>query len=196
MKKCTSCGGAFDDTSRYCPYCGVEYGKTGQETDAAEAYGWQPEKPKEEEKVINTNQGMIWHRILLIILIVNGIWSIITGVSYMSRYRNAEWIAVFRSYSGLQFYIMVCGVVQIAIGVYALIVYNRLRTYKRNGPGSLKMMYIICIAVPLLLQAWQGAILPHARLIERRILFDLLKNIMMLGINNVYYANRKDLFVN
>ena len=196
MKKCAGCGAEFDDTSKYCPYCGAEYGNAAYQPGAAEEYGWQPEKPKKEEQVINTNQGMIWHRVMLFLLIVNAIWSIITGIGYMNRYRNAEWIEVFRYYSGLQFYIMVCGVAQIAIGVYALVVYNRLRKYKRNGPSSLKMMYIICIAVPLILQAWQGSILPESKMIERNTFFDLVKNILMLTINNVYYSKRKDLFVN
>ena len=24
MKKCTACGTTFDDTSKFCPYCGTE----------------------------------------------------------------------------------------------------------------------------------------------------------------------------
>lgn len=197
MKKCAGCGAEFDDTSKYCPNCGREY-----ETEAAayqpgvaEEYGWHPERPKKAEKVINSDQGMIWHRVLLFFLIVNAIWSIITGIGYMNRYRDPEWIAFFKTVKGLQTYTVFCGVAQIAIGVFAITVYNRLRRYKKEGPSSLKVMYIICIIVPMVLQVWQGRILPQSK-IDRLTLLDIMKNIIMLGINSTYYARRKNLFVN
>ena len=197
MKKCAGCGAEFDDTSKYCPNCGRAY-----ETEAAayqpgvaEEYGWHPERPKKAEKVINSDQGMIWHRVLLFFLIVNAIWSIITGIGYMNRYRDPEWIAFFKTVKGLQTYTVFCGVAQIAIGVFAITVYNRLRRYKKEGPSSLKVMYIICIIVPMVLQVWQGRILPQSK-IDRLTLLDIMKNIMMLGINSTYYARRKNLFVN
>ena len=56
-------------------------------------------------------------------------------------------------------------------------------------------MYIICIIVPMVLQVWQGRILPQSK-IDRLTLLDIMKNIMMLGINSTYYARRKNLFVN
>ena len=193
MKKCSGCGSEFDDTSRYCPYCGTEYGAEENRTGAAEEYEWQPEK---KGRTINTGQGMIWHRVLLLFLIVNAIWSIISGLGYMNRYRNPEWIAYYRTVPGLQVYIVFCGAAQIVIGAYALTVYNRLRKYRKDGPGALKKMYIICIAAILLLQVWKGRILPQSGVIDGVTFLDLLKNILMLVINNVYYAKRRDLFVN
>ena len=197
MKKCAGCGAEFDDTSKYCPNCGREYETetAAYQAGVAEEYGWQPERPKKAEKVINSDQGMIWHRVLLFFLIVNAIWSVITGIGYMNRYRDPEWIAFFKTVKGLQTYTVFCGVAQIAIGVFAITVYNRLRRYKKEGPSSLKVMYIICIIVPMVLQVWQGRILPQSK-IDRLTLLDIMKNIMMLGINSTYYARRKNLFVN
>ena len=197
MKKCAGCGAEFDDTSKYCPNCGAEYGEAAAayQPSIAEEYGWHPERPKKAEKVINSDQGMIWHRVLLFFLIVNAIWSIITGIGYMNRYRDPEWIAFFKTVKGLQTYTVFCGVAQIAIWVFAITVYNRLRRYKKEGPSSLKVMYIICIIVPMVLQVWQGRILPQSK-IDRLTLLDIMKNIMMLGINSTYYARRKNLFVN
>lgn len=197
MKKCAGCGAEFDDTSKYCPNCGAEYGEAAPayQPSIAEEYGWHPERPKKTEKAINSDQGMIWHRVLLFFLIVNAIWSIITGIGYMNRYRDPEWIAFFKTVKGLQTYTVFCGVAQIAIGVFAITVYNRLRRYKKEGPSSLKVMYIICIIVPMVLQVWQGRILPQSK-IDRLTLLDIMKNIIMLGINSTYYARRKNLFVN
>ena len=197
MKKCAGCGAEFDDTSKYCPNCGAEYGEAAPayQPSITEEYGWYPERPKKAEKVINSDQGMIWHRVLLFFLIVNAIWSIITGIGYMNRYRDPEWIAFFKTVKGLQTYTVFCGVAQIAIGVFAITVYNRLWRYKKEGPSSLKMMYIICIIVPMVLQVWQGRILPQSK-IDRLTLLDIMKNIIMLGINSTYYARRKNLFVN
>lgn len=197
MKKCAGCGAEFDDTSKYCPNCGTEYGEAAAayQPSIAEEYGWHPERPKKAEKVINSDQGMIWHRVLLFFLIVNAIWSIITGIGYMNRYRDPEWITFFKTVKGLQTYTVFCGVAQIAIGVFAITVYNRLRRYKKEGPSSLKVMYIICIIVPMVLQVWQGRILPQSK-IDRLTLLDIMKNIIMLGINSTYYARRKNLFVN
>ena len=197
MKKCAGCGAEFDDTSKYCPNCGAEYGEAAAayQPSITEEYGWYPERPKKAEKVINSDQGMIWHRVLLFFLIVNAIWSIITGIGYMNRYRDPEWIAFFKTVKGLQTYTVFCGVAQIAIGVFAIAVYNRLRRYKKEGPSSLKVMYIICIIVPMVLQVWQGRILPQSK-IDRLTLLDIMKNIIMLGINSTYYARRKNLFVN
>ena len=197
MRKCAGCGAEFDDTSKYCPNCGAEYGEAAAayQPSITEEYGWYPERPKKAEKVINSDQGMIWHRVLLFFLIVNAIWSIITGIGYMNRYRDPEWIAFFKTVKGLQTYTVFCGVAQIAIGVFAITVYNRLRRYKKEGPSSLKVMYIICIIVPMVLQVWQGRILPQSK-IDRLTLLDIMKNIIMLGINSTYYARRKNLFVN
>ena len=139
---------------------------------------------------------MIWHRVLLLFLIVNAIWSIISGLGYMNRYRNPEWIAYYRAVPGLQVYIVFCGAAQIVIGAYALTVSNRLRKYRKDGPGTLKMMYSIFFAAILLLQVWKGRILPQSGVIDGVTFLDLLKNILMLVINNVYYAKRRDLFVN
>ena len=196
MKKCAKCGAEFDDTSRYCPHCGTEFGIAENLDEIAEEYGWRAEKPKKAEKVINTPQGLIWHRILLFFLIVNAVWSVISGLSYMSRYRNPEWIAYFKTVPGLQVYIVCCGVAQIAIGVYAITVYNKLRKYRKDGPDSLKKMYIVCIVMPIVLQVWQGRILPQSRVIDTVTLLDIVKNAFMLVINSAYYANRKNLFVN
>ena len=197
MKKCARCGAEFDDTSKYCPNCGAEYVNetAAYQSGIAEEYSWQPEKPKKAERVINTNQGMIWHRILLFFLIVNAIWSVITGLGYMNRYRDAEWLAFFKTVPGLQVYTVFCGVAQIAIGVFAITVYNKLRQYRKDGPVSLKVMYSICIIVPMVLQVWQGRILPQSK-VDRLTLLDIMKNIVMLVINSAYYARRKNIFVN
>ena len=196
MKKCAGCGAEFDDTSKYCPYCGAEYGNAAYQPGIAEEYGWQPEKPKKAKKVMSSDKGMIWHRILLVFLIVNAIWSIIAGIGYMNRYRDPEWIAYFKTVPGLQTYIVFCGVAQIALGAYAITVYNKLRQYRKEGPASLKKMYILCIVVPILLLVWKGRVLPQSRVIDSVTLIDLIKNALMLAINSAYYANRKHLFVN
>ena len=65
MKKCTACGATFDDTSKFCPYCGTEYGAEERPAGDSEKPGCQPKKPgKIKEHRINT-YGMIWHRIVL-----------------------------------------------------------------------------------------------------------------------------------
>ena len=194
MKKCTGCGAEFDDTSKYCPYCGAEYGTVDKPAEVAEEYGWQPEKPTNAKKVINTTQGMIWHKVLLIFLVLNALRNFLAGIGYFEMV--VDWAKYSAKYPGQFGYVVACTVAEIAIGVFALVVFNRLRKYRRNGPSSLKMMYIICIGVILIFQFWQSSIVPDERAMNAVTFLDLLKNILMLVVNNVYYSKRQNLFVN
>ena len=60
MKKCTACGATFDVTSKFCPYCGTEYGAEEHPAGNSEEPVGQPEQPKKaSEQIFVTDAGIV-----------------------------------------------------------------------------------------------------------------------------------------
>lgn len=195
MKKCAGCGAEFDDTSRYCPFCGTEYGAEESTEAAAENTGFYPERGRKVSQNTVNNYGMTWHKILMFLLILHGLRSILSGLGDL-LFSREEWKVYYTLIPGLRAYVVMAGVSSIAIGVFAMIVFSRLRKLKRNGPASLKMLYLISIGVTVLMDFWSASIIPGAEMLKGNVVISVLENVIMLAINNVYYGRREELFVN
>ena len=193
MKKCTACGATFDDTSKFCPYCGTEYGAEECPAGDSEKPGCQPKKlEKIKEHRINT-YGMIWHRIVLFFVGIKAARSLLSGAAILRNYVDLDvsgfLVAVRNLFLGI-------GVVRIAIGVFALICLYRLGKYMRSGPGSVKILYGMSIASALIFSTWLTSILPNADTTSMGLYDTLLFDIVMIIVNSVYYGRRKDVFIN
>ena len=193
MKKCTACGATFDDTSKFCPYCGTEYGAEECPAGDSEKPGCQPKKlEKIKEHRINT-YGMIWHKIVLFFVGIKAARSLLSGAAILRNYVDLDvsgfLVTVRNLFLGI-------GVVRIAIGVFALIWLYRLGKYMRSGPGSVKILYGMSIASALIFSTWLTSILPNADTTSMGLYDTLLFDIVMIIVNSVYYGRRKDVFIN
>lgn len=194
MKKCPSCGAEFDDTGKFCPYCGTEYGAEEQPAGSGEEPGRQPEQPKKEKKIINTAQGMmLWHKIVLFLVGIKAARCLVRGASVLSRYVDK---AVPDSMTAVRNFFVGIGIVNVAVGVFALIVLSRLGKHMRSGPGSVKILYGMSIAGALILSTWLTSILPNADISKLGLHDSILTDVIMLIVNSIYYGRHKDVFVN
>ena len=194
MKKCPSCGAEFDDTGKFCPYCGTEYGAEERPAGSGEEPGRQPEQPKKEKKIINTAQGMmLWHKIVLFLVGIKAARCLVRGASVLSRYVDK---AVPDSMTALRDFFLGIGIVNVAVGVFALIVLSRLGRHMRSGPGSVKILYGMSIAGALILSTWLTSILPNADISKLGLHDSILTDVILLIVNSIYYGRHKDVFVN
>ena len=193
MKKCTACGATFDDTSKFCPYCGTEYGAEEHPAEPAGEPGWQPEKPKKEKKIINTAQGMIWHKIVLFFVGMKAARRLLRGASILSYCTDKD---TFSGLEQVRNLFLGMGIVNVAIGVFAMICLYRLGKRMRNGPDSVKILYGLCVAGALILSFWTSSIAPSFDLTKLDLFDGFLLDIVMLIVNSIYYSRRRDVFVN
>ena len=194
MKKCTACGATFDDTSKFCPYCGTEYGLEERPVGNSEESGKQPEQQKKEKKIINTAQGMmLWHKIVLFLVGIRAVRCLIRGLSILKSYVDSD---VPESMVPVRNLFLGIGIENIAIGVFAVICLYRLGKYMRSGPGSVKILYGMSIAGTLILTMWLVSISPDADLSKAGLADSFLFDVLMLVINSIYYSKHQDLFVN
>ena len=194
MKKCTACGATFDDTSKFCPYCGTEYGAEERPAGNSEESDVQPEQPKKGKKIINNAQGMmLWHKIVLFLVGIRAVRCLIRGLSILRGYVDSDvsegMIPVRNLFLGI-------GIENIAIGVFAVICLYRLGKYMRSGPGSVKILYGMSIAGSLILTMWLVSISPDADLSKAGLADSFLFDVLMLVINSIYYSKHQDVFVN
>lgn len=190
MKNCTACGATFDDTSKFCPYCGTE--SVAAESSAGEESGWQPENFKTDIESTK-KRGMIWHKVVLFFLVIQGLFNFFMGMNIINAY--ADQTAADRLVI-LKFILIAIGIIYIAIGVFALIVFSRLGKRMRTGPKSLNMLYKICISGNLFLLVLFSMTSSGMRSFGYRVILSLLINLLMLFINKRYYAKRENLFIN
>ena len=194
MKKCTACGATFDDTSKFCPYCGMEHGAEERPAGNSEENRGQPEQPKKEKKIINNAQGMmLWHKIVLFLVGIRAVRCLIRGLSILRGYVDSD---VPESMVPVRNLFLGIGIENIAIGVFAVICLYRLGKYMRSGPGSVKVLYGMSIAGTLILTMWLVSISPNVDLSMTGIADSFLPDILMLVVNSIYYSKHLDLFVN
>lgn len=193
MKNCTACGASFDDTSKFCPFCGTEYKTEDQPAGNSEEPGWEPKKQKKvKEYQINT-QGMIWHRMVLFFVGMKAARRLLSGVGILKNYVDLN---VYGSLVAVKNLFLGIGIAHVAIGVFALMVLYRLGKRMRSGPGSVKALYGLSIAAALILSIWAKTVLPHIDSSSLELFDTLLFDIGMLIANSIYYGRRKDVFVN
>ena len=190
MKTCTGCGASYDDTSKFCPYCGTE--SVAAESTATEENGWQPENFKTDMESTKKH-GMIWHKFVLAFLVIQGLINFLIGMNIINSY--ADQVAT-DSLVILKYILIAIGMIFIAIGVFSLIVFSRLGKRMRIGPKSLNTLYKVCISGNLFLLVLFSLTTRTMIAFGFRVIVSLIFNLLMLFINKRYYAKRENLFVN
>lgn len=191
MKKCTGCNAEIDDTSKYCPCCGMECVET-ENTSARNESGWQPENFKADMQS-GKKRRMIWHKIVLFFLLMQGLINILLGIHILNSY--ADLLAPDRLAIVKAIFVAI-GVVYVAFGVFCLIVFSRLGKRMKNGPQSLKILYRVCITCSIVLLVLLSLTSTGIRRFGARIILGLLFNVVMLIVSKRYYGKREDMFAN
>ena len=86
-------------------------------------------------------------------------------------------------------------VTRIAMGVFQVIVWKRLKGYRSNGPVSLKVMYVLGIVLNIVNLSWMSSAM-NTNMFNVWNCCYIIGLVVMLIINSSYYAKRSELFVN
>ena len=192
MKRCNSCGAEMDDTSIYCPQCGFRTDTVQEE--APSVY------PEENTAASGAAEyPMKWHKFLTALMILGGILSSAYGIMYFtgSQYdrQGASADLVYRVYPGLKSCDGFMTLALVALGVFQFIVRSRLRKFRANGPGSLKVLHLLSIGVSVVYMLWASSA-TGLNMFTGSNLGSLTAAVVMFFVNSSYYAKRSDLFVN
>jgi len=210
MKTCVNCGVQLEDKDRFCPRCGTRCESAREDRDPYhQSYDYaadmQPASPdptagSDSKPASPADQyPMKWHKFLMVMLIIGAIVTIISGAilvaggTYESRgVRAAQIYSVFPALKSCD---MFYSVILIALGVFRIIVRNRLNQFRANGPFSLKIQYCLSIGAGLVYTLWASAA-TGMNMFTASNFISLASGAVFLMINSAYYKKRSSLFVN
>lgn len=199
MKTCVNCGAEISDNCKFCPECGTKCPGGEDHESTVYASSGQPTDHQSGAGPSANAYPMKWHNFLMVIMILGGIMTIIngaiamTGSAYLGNGYDSS--VVYSVFPGLKSCDMFYGVALIALGVFEFTVRSRLKRFCANGPGSLRIMYILFIAVGVIYLAWASSA-TGIRLFDSSNTGSLVASVSLLVINHVYYSKRSELFVN
>lgn len=188
MKNCTSCGAPVKGSCKVCPYC-----QTVLQDESGEGIAASETKAAE--------YPMRWHKFILVILILGAVYNFLNGILTLvgGKIRTIRGLAdaaeYYARYPGLRACFMFSAVVSIAMGVFSIIVWKRLKEHRANGPISLKVLYVLGIVISMINLSWTSTIL-NTNLFNASNCAGMIGCVVYLIINSSYYAKRSELFVN
>lgn len=202
MKTCIHCGAQMDDTCNFCPNCGT---RCNDQNDMERSVYQPYEEPRESVPEVRAEQyPMKWHKFLMVVMIISAVFTIINGISFIAGFEYSEYqftkygasaSMVYNAFPGLKTCDTFYGVAMIALGVFEFTARNRLKQFRMNGPGSLKIMYVLSIGACIIYLIWASAV-TKINLLNGANLASLGISVLLLVINSVYYSKRSALFVN
>lgn len=214
MRVCESCGRENVDRNKFCVWCGKSFLTDEAVAEAAVQEAAPAEEivtvgenlpaedyAAEEETADAAKYPMKWHKFLLVMLIIAGVFEIIVGLGMLTgtwyEVQGVNIERVYRFYPALKTLNWILGVVSIGLGgVFRFTVRKRLKNFMESGPRSLMVLYGATIAVSvvylLALTAVLGVSLADTGKEWPRIVFSACS----MYAQKKYYDKRKELFVN
>ena len=157
--------------------------ETQEEFTGCEGAADNPETHAEPEP--DNPRSMKWHHFLMVFLIVQGIWMICGGISFITGISTGL-NKLYQMLPGLKACDMIHGIALTAIGIYVFIVRNQLKHFHRNARNSLVWMYILTILANLTYLIWASAV-TGAAIIDYSAIGLLGISVVCLIISMIYY---------
>lgn len=210
---CPNCEKNIYANSNTCMYCGCDLSNANDSMD----YDLKLEEPViitnpttrpapvSVNPAVNTELGMKWfYFIVYVQLIVNCLSYILNGIQLITgnhyiisgiNYRRQMYSLIPK----LQFLDIIFIIFSFSFAIFALIVRNSLKKFKRNAP----MLYIIAQICVILYTLASGFFYTHIITSELGIQYSnpdtfskVFYNFVFIFINIYYFRNRKHLFIN
>lgn len=180
MMKCRNCGCEMKETDLYCPNCGLAR-----------------EQATPEIEVKNQTRGMAWYKFLIYIsLFLSAVVNAISGLSQIiGAHYAGQADLVYESFPTLRPVDIIVGALTVALGAFALYTRFRLAKFRQNGPKCLYILYAGAILIPLAYAVAASVIIGESVLNPTSVA-QLITNLIMLGLNMMYFGKRNDLFMN
>ena len=104
---------------------------------------------------------------------------------------------VYSTFPALKPIDIIVGILMVALGAFAIVVRFALAKYKAVGPKLLLFLYagacvlnvVYCLAVVIVVPDLFSTLAPD-------IVTNVVTSVIMIVVNNTYFKNRKELFVN
>lgn len=140
--------------------------------------------------------SMKWYKFVIYVqLFLSALINLYTAVmDFTGGNYGSEADMVYAYYGGLKVLDVLMGIVSLALAVLALIVRQKLKNYKADGPkwyiSLLAFSIIVSVAYMLLVYLVTGV-----QVLDSSIVVSLVGNVILLTANKKYFDNRKDLFI-
>jgi len=179
---CRNCGSQIQDGVKFCPNC-------GSVCDVA------PVQP-EPQTPLAPQYPMKWFKFLIYFaLFASGILNLISGIQMVTGSQYGDLASdVYDYFPGLQSVDIICGLLSIALGVLLIYTRFRLAQYRANGPMLLLICYASSGLLNLVYMIAVYAIL-EGELDVSSSLMSVGISLIMVSANNVYFKNRRPLFI-
>lgn len=190
-KICSRCNNKVDNSARFCPQCGAEFGET--------MYGKTPVAERYEQ---NNQFPMKWYKWAKDLLVLDAISYVIyaliysTGIIYGSKYMID---VLYMTYSGLKALNFSYAVSLIGLACFGIYTRSCLAKYKSNGPLCLYITYGVRPVISLLYGIASVIIIgPEviSAFFVEQLFVVIICGIVLIALNYIYFNKRKALFVN
>ncbi len=199
MKKCNYCGGVLEDNANFCEFCGANQIKENQvnqqNQSIQEGQNNNPFNPAERV------WGMGWYKFLINFwLIFMAVVLFIVSLPYLTGLIRDDLLGntakeFYFYYPLLKGLDVTYGILQILVGVFAIVTRVYLAKFKKQGPNLFLIFIIVNCAIDFLFILFEAIILKDAALISD-LLFNIAWCLVVFFSFRKYFNNRKHLFVN
>lgn len=213
---CKYCGQEIQDNAVFCQNCGAKLddaqNQTTQETtqtafdetSTTEQFASQTDFSQQTGQTYAPTYPMKWFKFLIyFLLFASSVLNIFSGIAqftgsiYETTPGDGMIELVYSTFPALKPIDMTVGILMIALGVFAIVVRFALAKYKAVGPKLLLLLYasscvlnlIYCLAVVTIVPSLFSTLAPD-------IVTSVVTSVIMIAVNNTYFKNRKELFVN
>lgn len=191
---CKYCNTDNSPNATYCVNCGSQL-----EMPTAEQA---PQVEAQKEAINNASYApqkpMGWFKFLIYFsLFASAIINIINAVQFFTGdvYGNSfVAAAVYLTFPAMQVLDMIYGVILIAISAFLVVTRFQLAGYKKNGPKMVVIAYVLNVVISLAYVIFASA-MTGINLFDASMISSLLISIVMAVANNIYFKNRKEMFV-
>lgn len=183
-RNCPACGTALGPQDHHCPNCG------------AIPPAMQPDSGTAAPRV---EHPMKWFKFIIYFqLFFSALTNVISGVGYLTgniyATQGLTGDQVYSVLPGLRPVDLIMGAALIVLAVLAIVVRQKLAHYSQGAPAQYLLLLGANVVVPILYMAVASVVLGEL-LMDATTVGSLVGNLIMIGINKVYFDKRAELFV-
>ena len=144
---------------------------------------------------------MKWHKFMMVMMIIGAVITIFSGFS-LAVVGGSYTEDVYAAFPGLETVTRIYGFAAIALGVFQIVVRNRLNGLRKNGPTSLMALYAAELVVDVYYMLRLKSILSNHSALGYEVSSSLdplpriIAVVVIAVIEWIYYSKRRDIFVN
>ena len=213
---CKYCGQELQENAVFCQNCGAKLDdaqdQTTQETNqtafdetaSTEQFASQTDYSQQVGQTYTPAYPMKWFQFLIyFLLFASAVLNVLSGIEqftgkiYETTPGDGMIELVYSTFPALKPIDIIVGILMVALGAFAIVVRFALAKYKAVGPKLLLLLYasacvlnvIYCLAAVIVVPDLFSILAPD-------IVTNVVTSVIMIVINNNYFKNRKELFIN